>query len=271
MKYWEPHSSSIDFCEANYFVSDYVVEVHNTWSSLVGLSLFGLIGLILGNPTNERRHTIAYSILVLIGVGSAGLHSTLHWLFQSSDELPMVYLVAILLFMAVEFRSPVGKPTYPQLPLLLVTLMVLNTVIYYSFQDLYIVFYLTFAAGTTAIIAIVHRIINNKEIERGDETKKVGKLGIFSFVCVGLVAWHVEMLLCDWILGFYNRFLFGATVHCLWHFAAGLGAYCCIVFFECCRTEELGLSFRVDYILGGVVPVVVRLGSDDNNCNLKED
>jgi hypothetical protein len=62
-----------------------VVELHNTWSSLAGLSLFGLVGIWKGNPTRELRYALGYLILFLIGLGSAGLHGTLHWIFQSSD------------------------------------------------------------------------------------------------------------------------------------------------------------------------------------------
>jgi dihydroceramidase len=86
--YWEPHTSSIDFCEENYLHSNYIVEIHNVWSSLLGISLFGIIGLIYHpNLNHEKRNLLAYWILVLIGIGSAGLHGSLHWIFQSSDEV----------------------------------------------------------------------------------------------------------------------------------------------------------------------------------------
>eukprot|EP00557_Chaetoceros_sp_GSL56_P004669 CAMPEP_0176506182 /NCGR_PEP_ID=MMETSP0200_2-20121128/16896_1 /TAXON_ID=947934 /ORGANISM="Chaetoceros sp., Strain GSL56" /LENGTH=104 /DNA_ID=CAMNT_0017905795 /DNA_START=573 /DNA_END=884 /DNA_ORIENTATION=+ len=101
--FWEPHSSSIDFCESNYLISNYIVEVHNSWSSIVGLSLFGILGLAINNHTRELRHTVAYSILVLIGLGSAGLHGTLHWFLQSSDELPMMYLLLSIIYLCAEW------------------------------------------------------------------------------------------------------------------------------------------------------------------------
>ena len=41
--------------------------------------------MLFGNPTKEMRYTLGYFILFIIGVGSAGLHGTLHWVFQSSD------------------------------------------------------------------------------------------------------------------------------------------------------------------------------------------
>jgi len=88
--YWEPHTSSIDFCEDNYLHSNYIVEIHNVWSSLMGISLFGILGLIYHSKNEiykEKRSLLAYWILFLIGMGSAGLHGSLHWIFQSSDEV----------------------------------------------------------------------------------------------------------------------------------------------------------------------------------------
>ncbi|OEU10819.1 aPHC-domain-containing protein [Fragilariopsis cylindrus CCMP1102] len=100
--YWEPHTSSIDFCETNYLHSSYIAEPHNLFSSLWGLSLLGLIGIYYGNPTGEIRFKIAYGILILIGIGSAALHGTLNWVFQSADELPMIYLVISALYCLIE-------------------------------------------------------------------------------------------------------------------------------------------------------------------------
>jgi hypothetical protein len=71
--------------EENYLHSDAIVELHNCWSSLAGISLFGFIGMTYGNATTEIRYFLAYLTLFLIGVGSAGLHGTMHWVFQSSD------------------------------------------------------------------------------------------------------------------------------------------------------------------------------------------
>ena len=168
--YWEPHTSSIDFCETNYLHSSYIAEPHNLFSSLWGLSLLGLIGIYYGNPTGEIRFKIAYGILILIGIGSAALHGTLNWVFQSADELPMIYLVISALYCLIELGDdddvtvPIPLPSqqkynnnnsnnsnnnnkvlkYPWLPRILVVLGIINTLIYFRFQQIYIVFLLTF-------------------------------------------------------------------------------------------------------------------------------
>mmetsp|Transcript_11514 Transcript_11514/g.14416 ORF Transcript_11514/g.14416 Transcript_11514/m.14416 type:complete len:275 (-) Transcript_11514:188-1012(-) len=263
--FWEPHSSSIDFCETNYILTNHVVEIHNTWSSILGLCLFGVIGLVSGNPTGELRHTIAYLLLVCIGVGSAGLHGTLHWIFQSSDELPMVYLVASIAYMLFEFSSPLGKLKYPKLPAILMFLMIVNTFVYYKYQHLYMIFYLTFSISSTFAIVMVYKMMKNKK--RGEKTKRIGKLALFYYVCIGIVVWHIEMFFCDTFLDTYNKLpslLKGMTVHVVWHIAAGFGTYHVIVFLECCRLEELNLQFNVVNRLG-IIPIAVLNSKEATN------
>jgi len=94
--YWLPHSSSIDFCETNYLHSTYIAECHNVWSSIAGLTVIGIIGLLHGNPLNEKRVLVLYVILAIIGLGmwrSRGggydlWHLTFHLRKQFSSRHP---------------------------------------------------------------------------------------------------------------------------------------------------------------------------------------
>jgi hypothetical protein len=72
-----PHSSSIDF------VSQLLTfcirrEPHNVWSSVLGITMMGVLGLWqstrLTGPISDRRVKVAFAVLVLTGLGSAGLH-----------------------------------------------------------------------------------------------------------------------------------------------------------------------------------------------------
>lgn len=94
--YWEPHTSSVDFCEPNYYLTNFIAEPHNVWSSLY-LTLLGLIGLCYANPLGEWRVIAQYGALAVVGLGSAMLHSTLGAMWQSADEVPMLWQVKRLL------------------------------------------------------------------------------------------------------------------------------------------------------------------------------
>lgn len=246
-----------------------VVELHNTWSSLAGISLFGLIGLWKGNPTGDLRYALGYFILVLIGLGSAGLHGTLHWVFQSSDgkkntlicidmflkspieftpsssfiELPMIYLVTLMNFMAVEVDSPRNNPAYPRLPLILSIIMVVNTFVYYTFQHLYFVFITTYTCLSTYhfYLAYITMFKNNK----GGKVCRSLFLWSQGSYLGGFLFWLVDMLLCD-----YSNLGKGMTFHVIWHFGAGFGGYLIIVTYEICRARALNIKCELAFLFG---------------------
>jgi dihydroceramidase len=66
--FWEPHSSSVDFCEPNYHLSKYIAEPHNALSSLF-ISLVGFIGMLYSNPLGEWPFAILFGHLFVIGLG----------------------------------------------------------------------------------------------------------------------------------------------------------------------------------------------------------
>jgi len=265
MGYWEPHSASIDFCESNYLHSNYIVEFHNTWSSLAGLSSLGILGLFYGNPTREFRYALAYQVLITIGLGSTGLHGSLHWLFQSSDELPMIWLVMCLFYLLAEFDSPIGSPTHPRLPLILSGFTVLLTAIYYAFQKIYIVFILSFILETLIVVAWYARILfaptyGGKPNDRKFSTKCLGVMAFSSLTLIAFPLWLYDMFQCDSFLPIVDHmhFLRGITPHVLWHFFSGLGAYCAIIGLSCCRLEALQIPYELRFRLG-FIPILERV------------
>lgn len=263
--HWEPHSSSIDFCEGNYQHSHYIVELHNTWSSILGISSFGVLGVLIGNPTNEKRHFIAFLIMVFIGLGSAGLHGSLHEIFQSSDELPMIYLINSLVYICAEFDAPEGRPNYPHLPLALFGVSLLNTLIYYRFQQIYFVFVSVFISEATFVCLWVYKILYLGK-KRSSTARYLCKMSIFNIAGVGFPLWIFDMLQCECIRRFSDKLpgLFkGVTPHIVWHFTAGFSAYCAITCLGCSRMEELDIEYETYYILG-LIPLVKPKKSEIN-------
>ncbi|CAB9520223.1 Alkaline ceramidase [Seminavis robusta] len=281
-KFWEPHSSSIDFCETNYLHFDTIVEFHNTWSSLLGIASLGLIGAIWNNPTGEKRTVLAYSILGLIGVGSTGLHLSLHWIFQASDELPMLYMNNCISFMVFEVRAPFGKPKYPWLPYLFALITIIHTVVYYRFRDRYVIFFFVYAGGVfTLLYQGYNLILGRDKHKRGHVAWYFASRSVVTFCLVAFPVWVLDMHYCNFILdivdnnntamdGLLLPLLRGITPHVLWHFCAAFGTYCAIACVVTCRMEELKIPFQLEYFMG-IVPITVRINNDhDNNPQKKQ-
>jgi hypothetical protein len=63
-------------------------------------------------------------------LGSGGLHGRLHWILQSSDELPMIYFMLALLYCDAEVDAATGKQNSPWLAPATIATAISNTVVY---------------------------------------------------------------------------------------------------------------------------------------------
>mmetsp|Transcript_798 Transcript_798/g.956 ORF Transcript_798/g.956 Transcript_798/m.956 type:complete len:295 (+) Transcript_798:154-1038(+) len=270
--FWEPHTSSIDFCETNYLLSNYVVEVHNALSSLWGIALPGIIGILYGNPTNELRFVITYAILVFIGLGSMALHGTLHWAFQSSDELPMMFLELSVIYCLIEVKSARNQVQYPRLPLYFLILALVDAFVYFQFQQIYIIFLSSFI-GIMLVAFWLHARLALQQWKTRNENKtsqvalKFYYWHYLSFIVVAVPIWAVDQLACDRFLAFYNSTpwpLQGCTAHVVWHAMAGMAAHFMAQFVIACRMDSLKMPCEMQWVLGGLIPVVSKTNSMDS-------
>lgn len=253
MGYWEPHSSSVDFCEPNYLTSNYVAEFHNSWSSLFFI-LVALIGYYNGNPMKEWRVSLLFLILTVIGVGSCALHGSLHWIWQSSDEVPMLWMCLALLFSLVNHQSKVGESTKMSEMIFLFFGFVLTT-IYYTFQDTYTIFLATYTVLVTAIISrSIYLVFESKDPEIASIRRTIYGLSFFYYMVIGFVLWVYEMNNCPFLEPYYVR-AHGFTFHILWHFGAGMGTYFQVTYFIILRLQALKKDFKLRWLMGGLLPV----------------
>lgn len=149
-------------------------------------------------------------------LGSAGLHGTLQWIFQSSDELPMLYLINCLLFLYAEHDAPQDQPNHPYLPLQLVGVSLISTLIYYRFQQIYFVFLTIFTSEIIALTIWSYKILNSKDNRISLTAKNLFKLSNFNLICVGTPVWIFDMLNCKRVITFSNKlpgFFKGLTPH----------------------------------------------------------
>jgi len=81
--------ATVDWCEPNYVITHYVAEFWNATSSL-WMAVLGVFGMVV--LADRRRFVGMFAGLTMVGVGSAAFHGTLLRPAQALDELPMVFL-----------------------------------------------------------------------------------------------------------------------------------------------------------------------------------
>lgn len=142
--YFEPHNSSIDFCESNYVYTPYCAELWNSLSSLIiaGIAYYFMMhsikvtngpymeefllssekrrGMLFSTKTATssnydpsmvfqtyifQRYLCFWSILTAVGIGSFLFHGTLQRWAQACDEVPMVIANVVYLYSLVACRK----------------------------------------------------------------------------------------------------------------------------------------------------------------------
>ena len=99
MKYWDPITcnpqlASIDWCEINYQVSDYIVEFWNTLSSFSFVAVGILNIYVLSKINGIFIEKFISWLYIIVGIGSAAFHGTLKFNYQLWDEIPMVWVIS---------------------------------------------------------------------------------------------------------------------------------------------------------------------------------
>ena len=274
---WLPHTSSVDFCEANYLLDYRVAEPFNAITSLAFISLPPVLGLLYSNPLNETRFRLQYWVMIICGVGSALLHGTLKATFQASDELPMLYMNTLFLFtfMDLPARAYSGsalhglsmhiQPLRPVLPVAMFSLAALQTVLYFHTQQIYAVFIVTYSLLVAMVVLLSHHFAKSDPL-----LSWLFWRSILSYLVVGFGLWVLDMQCSEGLKALYaslSPWTGGMTLHVVWHFGASLGTFLEVLFLIKLRSLYVeGTSSRLDLRWlpegRGFFPVLKRVPAD---------
>ncbi|KAF5312908.1 hypothetical protein D9619_002616 [Psilocybe cf. subviscida] len=100
-----PVTATLDWCELNHQFSPYIAEMANTFSNLFTV-LLALAGY--REACREKlptRYGTGYLGIALVGIGSFFFHATLLFEAQLADELPMIYVGSMSLFLLFDTKS----------------------------------------------------------------------------------------------------------------------------------------------------------------------
>ncbi len=240
--YWSPSTSSIDWCERNYVITEYIAEFWNCLSSFV-MCIFAGILLIRGYYYGiENRFLLLSLSFGLVGFGSAYFHGTLTHLGQMTDELPMVYSMIVWWFILFRMDSLSKLKT----KISSLDVFILFGIFYgllwtyvHSLQTFILVFQLHFTlmvvGGILRLIYLYHKIQYH--------TRSILYLVM---VYVGLlmpatICWIIDQQLCE---RFNSKDSFNPQLHAWWHVFCAVDCHVGIVCGEAMR--YLSIKYKQD-------------------------
>ena len=116
--FWGAKTASVNWCERDYVVSFYVAEFANSMTSLC-IVMSGIYGIYAHAKAVEFRYIAAFTSFIVVGLGSFAFHATLTRSMQLLDELPMVWINSIFIYIC---RTIEDKPGHVRLTEMIVLL-----------------------------------------------------------------------------------------------------------------------------------------------------
>ncbi|KAH8775840.1 alkaline ceramidase [Hyaloscypha finlandica] len=131
--YWAPVTSTINWCEEDYYATIYSAEIINTLTNLlfIGLGIKGIRNCL--KYEHDSVFLVAFIGYLLVGSGSFAFHSTLKYPMQLVDELNMIYTACLMCYATFSFSQ--SRIVRQVLAAGLLSLAVFITLYYHYLQD----------------------------------------------------------------------------------------------------------------------------------------
>ncbi|GAB7348622.1 hypothetical protein MBLNU459_g6997t1 [Dothideomycetes sp. NU459] len=131
--YWSPVTSTINWCEEDYYATIYSAEIVNTLTNLlfVWLAFRGIINCVQND--HDRIFLVTFVGYLIVGSGSFLFHSTLTYPMQLVDELSMIYTTCLMFY--ATFSHKQSGSIRLLLGVFLVCLSIFITGYYHYLQD----------------------------------------------------------------------------------------------------------------------------------------
>lgn len=196
------HSSSVNFCEADYNHSSFIVEYYNTISS-IPMIILGYYGFYYYKKLHNNQINWRFVVLMCIGVGSTLFHATMIRFSQLLDEIPMIWLNSFLI-----------NEMVPSYFWFFSAYMITH---YYILYHSYEIFLLYFASTGIFVFFIPICYLQRKNIF----AKRLLYLSLGLFI-IGFTKWIIDNTLCHHVQDYY--------LHAWWHIWSGFSVYFYIQF-----------------------------------------
>jgi dihydroceramidase len=215
---------------------------------LADVSNPGFWGVYIYRRRLEARFLLAFAALACVGLGSVAFHATLRFELQLLDELPMLYLALIIVYILLEDRAQprFGRWFPASLALYGVALTVLSASTRGTLQ--FYVFQLSF--GSLELFAL-YRVYCLYRRSTDDGLRRLYRVGMGAYA-LGILCWFSDLRFCHALsvqlpgLGVPNP-----ELHAVWHVLVSCGFYCLLSVIASSRLATLGRTHRPSEVAVG--------------------
>ncbi|KAI9820464.1 MAG: hypothetical protein M1826_000901 [Phylliscum demangeonii] len=262
--FWHPVTSTLNWCEEDYYATIYSAEIVNTLTNLpfMYLAYKGLRNCL--NYGHDDVFLVSFVGCFLVAVGSFLFHSTLKCMWRLVDELSMIYTTCLMCYATFSHQRSVTFRSL--LAVSLASLAIFITGYYHHLQDPS--FHQTAYALLTAVVvfrsiflmeyylrprrrhaATSPGLTSNGSVgpirlpfdwtatERRDKAilHSMWMMVAYGLICFlgGFVIWTLDNHFCTTLRAWRRRIglPWGIVLegHGWWHLMTGIGAYCYVV------------------------------------------
>ena len=208
--------SVVDWCEPNGVVVPWIAEFHNTWTSFP-MAALGFYGAWRSwRAGDDARFALGFAGLGVVGLGSAAFHGTLLRGPQALDELPMVWLGLVGVWMVLARAAPAGRLGW--VAWVFLAYAVGFTVLYATAPAYFAIFLATYA------VLVAWMTLASIRWSRAPEADPEAPR-----LLLGAGTGYLGALTCFWlpehVLLPCDHPMQALPLHGLWHLAAGYGTW----------------------------------------------
>ena len=251
---WGEVTSSIDWCERNYVWTPYIAELWNTISN-IALIIAGVAGLVACSRLQlEPRFYLMFSLIILVGFGSAAFHGMLLHASQQLDETPMILCISVWLFCFINVDAKAEKTTgrfrYWASGLFLGAMCATFTVTHYI-MSFVLVFQVLF--GIIVVAALTYLVRSMLRLEAG-HAKTTAILYVF-YLALAFTIWLIDQHFCESLYSLPYG-VPNPQFHAWWHLFNGFTCWYGPIYLVYLRERARGHSVVMKVACLGLVPYV---------------
>ncbi|KAI0208029.1 Alkaline ceramidase 2 [Lamellibrachia satsuma] len=225
-------SSEVDWCESNFKITSFVAEFWNTLSNVLFIIIPPVL-VYLFRPYSRRVTrgvNIVWTLLVVVGLGSAYFHSTLSLVGQLLDEIAIiwVFMAALGLWYPKRYMPPILHRSRLRFQASMLCLSLLTSCLALIAPAINsIVLFVLGIPATTLLVLELKRCASPRVYNMG---VRCGFMWV-----IALASWLSDRMFCH----FWEAIHF-PYMHCFWHILIFLASsQCCILFAYFDAEEEV--------------------------------